>query len=518
MNEAEVRDLVAEVIVLRNHPDWREDDFELISSGAVRNSQVGSEDNVELSAQMRGMCPEPMLLGADMECGSGFVRDGVELPPQMAIGASGSEELAFEWGLAVGAEARRIGLDVIWSPVLDVNTNPDNPIINVRSFGEDVGLVSRLGAAMTRGLIAGGIHPAAKHWPGHGDVAIDSHISLPTLHLSRERLEAVEWPPYQAAVAAGLESVMTGHLLVPEIDPDYCGTVSPTLIGILRDQLGVKGVLFTDSMGMEGLRQTMDSGEAAWRALAAGHSQLLVDYKRSPKETLEAVVAACMDGRVPESSLRNAAAQVNELKARRAALPPAQESSQTIPALRRLGRKMAEASLTRVGPAPERGNIGSKPLLIVCDDLDRWGAGIADEKTGQKLTGTHPLAELMKQKLNCDVVLCDEEPTPEDIARVHSAVKERDSVIGATFAHILCYKGDGARLPAAQSQLWKQVAATGKLNGMMLFESPYALCDLPEGIPTVVAYGAEEFSLQAAVEGILGERECPGVMPVSVKR
>ncbi|MDH7569112.1 MAG: glycoside hydrolase family 3 N-terminal domain-containing protein, partial [Armatimonadota bacterium] len=269
MDQQEIRSLIAEVLVLRGTNVYRDEENHLVASGAVLNSQVGGADIRRRTEELRAMAPGPMLLQCDMEAGSYFAHDGVTMPRLMAVGATRSEELAFAWGRAVGLEGRRVGLDLTWSPVLDVNTNPDNPIINIRSFGEDPELVARLGAAVVRGFKESGLHPCAKHWPGHGDVAVDSHIALPTLSASRQRLEKVEWLPYRAARAAGLESVMTAHLLVPAIDPENCVTVSPALIRILREELGFPGPIFTDSLGMEGLRLTVDSAQAAWRAIAA---------------------------------------------------------------------------------------------------------------------------------------------------------------------------------------------------------------------------------------------------------
>jgi hypothetical protein len=215
MTEHDARTLIAEVLVLRNNPQWRAEDDELIASGKVLNSQVGGKDVRERAARLREMAPGPLILQADLETGSYFAQDGTEIPPLMAVGAADDEQLAYDWGFAVGLEGLRIGLDVTWSPVLDINTNPDNPIINVRSFGESEALVSRLGAAVTKGMLASGLTPCAKHWPGHGDVAVDSHISLPTLPLTLERLREVEWAPYRAARQAGLECIMTAHLLLP---------------------------------------------------------------------------------------------------------------------------------------------------------------------------------------------------------------------------------------------------------------------------------------------------------------
>ena len=185
----------------------------------------------------------------------------------------------------------------------------------------DPELVGRLKRGDHARLDDGGLQACAKHWPDHGDVAVDNHITLATLPLTRERLDTVEWAPYRQARAAGLESVMTGHLLVPAIDPDNCATVSPALIRILREGWDLRPDLHRFA-GHGGLRLTLDSAEAAWRSLAAGHDQGAHRLQAPALGGVDAVIAACLDGRVPEARLRDAAARVRALKARRAQLPP----------------------------------------------------------------------------------------------------------------------------------------------------------------------------------------------------
>lgn len=517
MTPQDARELVAEVLVLRNNPQWRTEDDELISSGAVLNSQVGGKDVRNRAAQLRRMAPGPLILQADLETGSYFAEEGLEVPPAMAIGAANDEQLAHDWGFAVGLEGRRIGLDVTWSPVLDINTNPDNPIINVRAYGEEEALVTRLGAATVRGMLAAGMTPCAKHWPGHGDVAVDSHISLPTLPLTLERLREVEWAPYRAAREAGLECIMTAHMLLPQVDPDHCATVSPTLItGHLKQELGFPGPIFTDSLGMEGLRLTLDSAQAAWQAVVAGHDQVLVDYKRSPYESYEEVLRAAVDGRLPEARLREAAACVRAFKARRAQLPAPPADADIRATLADMATRLAAASITQWGTRPVSLDLGTRPLLVICDDLASRGVGLADEQTATGLQGQHPLAAAMLAKLPFDLLVMAEAPTAEDLAALAQKLATATGVIGATFAHIVCYKGEGVRLPAPQVDMWQQLAASGKLRSLMLFESPYALSDLPKGVPVTVGYGADTFTLQAAAAALLEGKDCPGRLPVTV--
>ena len=178
---------------------------------------------------------------------------------------------------------------------------------------------------------------------------------------------------------------------------------------------------------------------------------------------------------------------------------------------------MAEAAVTAVGTLPEGGvKAGSRPLLVIFDDLGRHGVGVAEEGVEGGLEGMHPLASIAREMIDCDVVVAAEDPLPEDVRRIEMRAEMATGIIGATVAHIQCYKGEGVRLPAKQRDLARRAREAGLLRGLMLFESPYALGDLPKGVPTVVGYGADEFSLRASMEALLGNRECPGRLPVTV--
>ncbi len=519
LDEKQIRELVSEVLVLRGTADWRDEEEQLLTHGDVQASQIGGADADERARYLRSLSPVPLLLMADTETGTGFARNGIAVPPLMALGAADDEKLAGAWATGVALEARRIGLDITWSPVLDVNVNPANPIINVRSLGQDETAVGRLGAALVRGFLAGGIHPCAKHWPGHGDVAVDSHISLASLAADQATLERREWLPYRSAVEAGLESVMTGHLLVPAIDAEHCATVSAELIGLLKRDLGVPGPVFTDSLGMEGLRTTVDSAEAAWRALAAGHDMVLIDYKRPPAETFGAVCAACRDGRLTEARLRDAVRRVRRMKARRATVPPLPADGDIRNEMQATAHQVAAAAVTPWNwQAPPR-LTGTRTHVVICDDLQRRAAAIADEsRDGAVAVDRHPAAQLVRQQFTHGVTVLSEAPDGEELEQALGAAASAEAVVGFTFARISSYKGSGVRLPAPQRELWQRLAARGHLQALLLFESPYAAADLPAGVPILIGYGADRFSLQAAVDALTGKAPAPGRLPVSVPR
>src|SRR5512143_2853989 len=223
----------------------------------------------------------PFLIAVDQEGGQLMaIGDGTtQLPGNMALGATGDSELARAAGEVLGTELRAMGINVNYAPCCDVNVNPRNPVIGIRSFGEDPQQVSRMAAAMVEGIQSRGVAASAKHFPGHGDTAGDSHHGLPTLSHDLDRLQRVELPPFKAAVAAGAKLVMTGHLALPAIDGADAppATLSPGVLqGLLREQMGFQGVIVTDAMDMHAIPQGAALGQNAVRAVEAGADLLLV--------------------------------------------------------------------------------------------------------------------------------------------------------------------------------------------------------------------------------------------------
>src|SRR6266571_9216384 len=247
-----------------------------VGSVVVFESEVDSLPR--LLNGLQALARVPLLVSADMERGISFrIRRGVvPLPYAMAIGATRSEEAARFTGEVTAREGRALGIHWAFAPVADVNNNPANPVINIRSFGEDPELVSRLVAAFVRGAREGGLLTTAKHFPGHGDTAVDSHLQLAKVGADRARLDAVELKPFRSAVEAGVDWVMMGHIAAPALDPSEApATLSEPITDALRAQLGFRGLVVTDGMDMAGVRPAW-TGEAAVRAVRAGADMILL--------------------------------------------------------------------------------------------------------------------------------------------------------------------------------------------------------------------------------------------------
>ena len=223
-------------------------------------------------------------------------------PPAAAAPSPNPEALAERYGRCTGRQARLLGLNWVLGPVCDVNNNPANPVINVRAWGEDPATVSRLAAAFLRGAQAEGVLCCAKHFPGHGDTSSDSHLELPLLRHSRERLEAVELPPFRAAIAAGVASVMTAHLLMDALDADRPATLAPAVLdGLLRRDLGFEGLVVTDALVMEAITAHHGPGEAALLAFSAGADLILMPADADA--AIDALLAAINSGAIPRQRL-----------------------------------------------------------------------------------------------------------------------------------------------------------------------------------------------------------------------
>src|SRR5580692_10119930 len=259
----------------------------------------------------------PLLVAADFERGTSMrVEEGSSFPHNMAVAATGDPRDAYTMGKITALEARAVGVPWIFAPDADVNSNPDNPIINTRSFGEDPERVSEFVAAFVRGVEENGGLATAKHFPGHGDTSTDSHLDLPTVKGDRARLESVELAPFRAAIAAGTSSIMTGHLAVPalEPDPDVPATMSPRITtDLLRKQMGFDGLVVTDALDMGGVTVRYSPGEVAVRSILAGADVLLVPPVLDA--ALQAVRDAVASGRIPMARLDEAVTRILRAKA-----------------------------------------------------------------------------------------------------------------------------------------------------------------------------------------------------------
>ena len=293
-----------------------------------RNIEV-PEQVAELAGDVQALATGlPLWVSVDQEGGrvARLKRPFTEWPPMAVLGRSGNTELASRFAAALAAELKAVGVTLDYAPVLDIHTNPANPVIGDRALADDAEAVARLGAAIVRGLQDNGVAACGKHFPGHGDTSVDSHLDLPLVEHPPDRIRRVECVPFREAIAADVAFIMTAHVLVPSLDEERPATLSPLIVrAMLRDELGFGGVILSDDLEMKAIANSYTVPDAATQAIAAGCDGLLicsgnVDIQAA---TLEALVYAVEQGRIPYKRLEDAQLRLRRAKERFLAAPVA---------------------------------------------------------------------------------------------------------------------------------------------------------------------------------------------------
>ena len=485
----------------------------------VRDAELGGvilslgtvDEAAALVPRLQAAAKVPLLLAGDFEGGVWFrLRGGTELGNQMLVGATGSAELAEAMGRVTGEEAKALGFHFVFAPVLDVNSNPQNPIINVRSFGEDPELVARLGSAFARGVRGTGLLPCGKHFPGHGDVDTDSHLALATVPGDRARLNAVELKPFAAAAKEGLEAVMTGHLGVPGLgeDPAVPATLSRKILGgVLREELGFQGLIVTDALEMGGVKNAFAPGEVAVRALLAGADVLLMPP--DPLAARAAVVDAVRSGRVPMARLDDAVLRILRAKGKvgllsgGAAVVADWRQQLRTPANEQLADTIAQRGLVLVRdrdmvlPLQQRPGLPGEVLVTLVDKDE--GQGLAFGPTlrfgGQpiRLSGAS---------------------SADEVAAACVRIGGAATVVLALHIKVREYSG-GVGVPPVLRPVLAALAPAQRIVAVS-FGNPYLVQQLPHADAYVAAFVSTERVERAVARALHGEAALTGRLPVTI--
>jgi beta-N-acetylhexosaminidase len=473
--------------------------------------------------RMQDMAAIPLLITSPIENGVGYLLKGATVfPPLMALGATGSEKLAYEAGKVVGEEARVLGYHALFAPVMDVNNNPANPIINVRSFGEDPELVARLGAAYIRGIQDAGILATAKHFPGHGDTDIDSHTSLPTIRTSAARINQVELPPFKRAIDAGVGAIMTAHIVVPPLsgDANTPATLSePILTDLLRNSLGFQGLIVTDAMNMGAITRHYQPGEAALRALRAGADIILVppDLDATIKhiaqavrsETVSKTPGACsLSERLNESVRRilTVKARLRLHKNRFVDVGRAQQFIASSPSAA-LAAEIARQSITLV---KNQGALLPLPKSLQPQDVMYLSI------FGDPHEGNPDIERLLRERLPglaCD--LLDLESTEKRYTSIRDEASRHRIIIVGLFVKVRVKKGT-VELPESQLNLVREIKKRGCSVIAIAFGNPYLLRHIPEIDAYLCAYSDIGVSQDAAIRALFGEITPQAKLPITI--
>ena len=509
-------------------PSWRR------ISDYIRRDKVGGftisvGSPTELAAKlnaMQGMSGVPLVFGADLEAGAGFRARGgyflpnaidlggaVQFPQEMAVGATGDTTLAYQQGRITALEGRALGIHIAYSPILDVNNNPGNPVINTRSFGEDPRAVARLGAAYVRGIQSGGMIATGKHFPGHGDTETNSHLELPVVNVSRSRLDSVELVPFREAIKSGVGAIMTFHGVMPALDTSGVpGTLSRNVLtGLLRTELDFKGLIISDALDMAGGLKQYGPVEAPKRAVAAG-----VDIIIQPldiTQTIDAVVAGVNEGRYTEGRLNESVRRILQAKER---LGLNRGKLTNLDSLRFIVGDSSHAAMARL--------IGERSITLVKDSLNQ--VPLSDIKNLRVLSvvvgrrsdlaagvAFNSELRLAVKSLRIDF-LATEDPNA-DYSRIERQADSADVVIVSSYVGQV-WDALSASAPQAFASFVQGFAAKGKRLIVVTFGNPYFLQQVPSVPAYVVAWGGFPPSQIAAARALLGKQSITGKLPVSI--
>ncbi|MFE7514127.1 glycoside hydrolase family 3 protein [Streptomyces sp. NPDC057540] len=474
--------------------------------------QIAALSNGIQQAALQQPTPVPVLISTDQEHGI-VCRVGEPatlLPGAMALGAGGSHADARKAAQIAGEELAAVGIRQNYAPVADVNVNPANPVIGVRSFGADPQAVAGLVAAQVKGYQRAGVAATSKHFPGHGDTAVDSHYGLPTITHTREQWAELDAPPFRSAIAAGIDSIMTAHIVVPALDPseDPATLSRPILTGILREQLGYDGVVVTDALGMEGVRTKYGDERVPVLALKAGVDQLL----NPPKLDVawHAVLKAVENGELTEARLDESILRILRLKAKlglfrrayttRAAVDRIVGSEAHLAHADRIAEATTTLLLNEGGLLPLSPASHGSVLVVGADPASPSGT------TGPPTTTL--ATALTELGFRATALSTGITPTAAKIEEAVAAAAGRDVVLVGTY---------NVSATSPQRTLVARLAATGVPVVTVAIRNPYDVARLDGQRAALAAYSWTDVELRAAVRVLAGRARPRGRLPVPVQ-
>ena len=480
---------------------------------------------IEVAAKINNMqrlSRVPLLTSADLEPGLGRLEGGTfthylldagsatVFPSAMAIAATGRDQDAYDVAKIIAQEARAVGIQINFSPVVDVNNNPSNPVINTRSFGEDPQRVARLSAEFVRGTQDGGAVSTAKHFPGHGDTDVDSHVGLPIVGANWSRLDTLELVPFRAAINAGAGMVMTAHIALPAVEGDSTtpATLAPKIItGVLRDSLKFGGVAITDAMTMEGVGKGYSVEESSVLAVKAGADIIL--KPSDPTKAIDAVVASVERGEVPRAHIDSAARRVLELKARTGV---ASNPLVDLDALREVVGSPEHRALAA--------DIARRAVTLLRDNaalLPASGRRVAvvqympeTELRAGKVFGGDIRAAIPGAR----VIKISPATSVSDLDSVTRQVAGADRVIVA--AYVRRIEGEGRPAVPPHIAKWIDDLARKEKVIAVALGNPYLIRQFPTVQTYLVTYGVSDALERAAAAVVLGRATATGTTPVSL--
>jgi beta-N-acetylhexosaminidase len=532
LNSMTLRDKIAQMVISYSDGfaiDENSREFNRIKNLLV-NQKIGgliffkgnSVQEAKLINKFQALSENPLLISQDFERGTGMrLEDGSIFPNNMGLGATRNLDLAYKMGFQIAKECKAIGVHQNYAPVVDVNNNSNNPIINVRSFGEDPNLVSQMGASLIKGLQDGGIIATAKHFPGHGDTDIDTHNDLPVLNFDRERLMNVEIVPFKEAINVGVKSVMTAHISFPAFENSEFvpASLSKNIVtNLLSDELGFKGLKVTDALNMAGITKHFSAKEVALMCVNAGIDLILMP--QGEVLTIDAIEMAVKNNEITEERITNSARKILEAKKwlglDKNKLVDANSVSSIVNSTesKNLSQIIADESITLVKNV--NGNIpfgrrmvkGKETCLVISLNNGNENANLdyfleTFQEKGKNYFNNFKSYDIKGDVNNTDEIIKDARNFSNVIIPVYAKVKIKTGTVG---------------LPKSQLDLINKLISSGKDVCVISFGNPYLLQGFKDVDSYICAYGDGITSINAVAKSLFGEILFKGKLPITITK
>jgi len=451
----------------------------------------------------------PLLVCSDFEYGNPF-EGGTRLPSSLAVGATGNPELARAAGRMTALEAKAMGFRLMGSPVCDVNNNPNNPIINIRSYGDEPQKVSDMAVAYLQGVQDEGVFACLKHFPGHGDTDADSHRTLPVLRHELERMDEIELAPFAAGIAAGAKAVMTSHIIFSAIDSDHPATLSSSVLrGLLRENMGFRGIVLSDAMAMHAIAHNYEFDDAVGLAIRAGCDALIPS---EPVRTLEALKKAHGDGLISEARVDESVMRILKAKEELSlvgSLPDPDEAERVAgnPEHAELAQRIANDSIAVFGSfdrlSPSTSDRFRKIGVIIVSNCESGGSENETWRTFESA---------LRSKLSFGEAAV---VTPGAVPEVDA--DRFDTIVIGLFIHLRAYNQESGRLPDTLKIFLEGILESRSDITLLAFGSPYPLAEISGLRNGLCAFDDREDSIEAATSVLFGELSAKGELPDCLK-
>lgn len=488
----------------------------------IESDQVGgviffrgkAADQVRLANHLQELAPIPLLMAQDMEFGAAMrVEEATRLIPAMGVAATGNPENAFVMGWITAVEARALGVHQVYAPVVDVNNNPANPVINVRSFSENPTMVSQYANEFIKGVQSTGLLATAKHFPGHGDTENDSHFTLPVIRHDYARLDTVELPPFREAIQAGIASIMSAHISFPNLSdqPRVPGTLDPNVLGrLLVDSLRYGGLIVSDALEMRGVTSVFKPGEAAVAAIHAGVDLLILSPNED--EAIGAVVKAVQDSVITEERIDASLRKLMHWKFQLGLFEDRNANIDYTASIvgsrkhRILSDRIARESVTLL--KNEDGIIPLSPLK----QKRVLFLGVANDRSGN--TGKALADELSKYHPGVTFMSLNPRTTAAQQQAILRAARASDVTVVATYYTVVA--GELTATPGPRERFLKQIQDLNKPSVVLALGNPYTMSTMPKAEAHMVAWSGHEQHVSSVAAALFGASRIGGRLPVTI--